>query len=780
MSYKLQYKHEFQNVEGKNVVTIIEDTHSGLANPYNVNIEYIDIGSVTLLIRIFFNNIPADATGIQFYYSDDGGATWTVIFGTDMTSPKEFTLPNTTQYLFRMVIQFADSSQNITVNLNELEPVIRLLQPANDPYRLINNNGERKKYGIVGTQAVIRFHSSPEININSFISGTYDDRRYRVTTYIDDEAYVIFRGFLALSESQDVFLPHPVDTELRAVDGLGFLKNIPLTMPDGSTPEDEYQIIKYLVWALAKTGLERNLNVVMNIREEDSGTIAADPNGHFYLTQYLDPKTFEDEPGTCENCYAVLEKILGKSCRLGQRHGEWWIKNTDEYDSQPDYVTEFDPNGDIVEVHEGAYYNKEIGNGDTWNSFLSQERAIVNFFNPSKFGMLKYRLETPKEVPSNIDFTRGAFIADISADAKKFELDDWEQLWSDEFTDEPGFADIHVRRNYLYGYEKELFLVIPASDKFHFVMSKPIPVTAGDKFSLDVQMRLNANPGGTGIRRAISTQVRLYADDGTFYTYKSLTSVTDQREWKQCFSDFKTNQRTLVHEWYAEEDITNPVSLFDGEGLPFPKTGYIRLLFYANSLYALTHDTYLNARFEYIPLINGAFRKYSSVSHKVEQAANNNESYEEEIHICDQVKPLFKGSLKKLVGGKYISSERFWNAAVFPGGVPSDDYLHPYGYIEAFNLWNQRRMVQRIFSGSIQGIDTDELDDLNRSDLFSLFHTYILRDPSDHTNNKKFMLLDFDMDLKLCELNSFTLAEVYDTVLGKKYDDPYTFKYLTE
>ncbi len=860
MIYKKRYRHQFDNVEGKRIITMIDDTKSGPVNPYNVTIEDIDLGGGIVLIRIFFNNIPAAATGLQFSYSDDGGSTWNLVAGTGMVSPKEFSVPNTTQYLYRMLIIFPDAGDNILVELSELEPTVIDLPAAGDPYHLITNNSSRQKSGIVGMQAVIQFLSSSEVNIKTFLDGAYDDQRYLVTSYVDDPEFVFFRGFLAMSESRDSFMPHPVNVTLTAVDGLGFLKNIPLTDFTGNTPENEQRIIDFIAWCLAKTGLQQNISVIMNIREEDDGTLTDEPNSHFYVTQYLDTKTFEDEPGTCENCYTALEKILGKCCILGQRHGNWWIKNTDEYDTQPDYVAEFDYLGNLLGMREGAYYIKNIGSAHP--RFFSQEREEVSFFNPNKFGKINYKFETPKEVPANIDFTRGAYIADIDANSKKYELNDWEKLWSSPTGDLPGTAGVYVRRNFINGSEKELFVVIPSTPgEFNFIMSREIPVHAGDKFNLGVQMRLNTNPGGSGFRRSIGVQTRLYADDGTFYTHHGLTSIAnDRREWVECTSDFLTNQKHFCYEYYAEDDIsTSPVSLYDGESAPLPKKGKLRILLFANSLELDTKDTFLNASFEYIPYINGAFHKFSGISHKVEQVANNNETYDEQVYVSDGYKQLFKGTLMKLgapvityegtiyfIDGKgfslpgyqltkfragqtivvttsasnnitsrivsveysialdtttitveafttletvdatisvkpFILSERFWNAAVFDSGVPSDDYYHPYAYIIAFNLWNQKRTVQRIFTGMVQGIDTGVLDDLGRVDLMTIFHTYLLTDADDHTSNKKFMLLDYDMDLRLCELASHTLAEVVDTAVGKKYadTDSYEFKYLT-
>ncbi|MEQ1678917.1 MAG: hypothetical protein ABL876_19635, partial [Chitinophagaceae bacterium] len=88
---------------------------------------------------------------------------------------------------------------------------------------------------------------------------------------------------------------------LTAVDGLGSLKNKTLKDFTDANPSGKHKIIEYIAWCLKQTGVEENINVVMNIREEDDGTIAAAPSKHFYNTQYLDAKTFESEIGESED-----------------------------------------------------------------------------------------------------------------------------------------------------------------------------------------------------------------------------------------------------------------------------------------------------------------------------------------------------------------------------------------------------------------------------------------------------------------------------------------------
>jgi hypothetical protein len=121
--------------------------------------------------------------------------------------------------------------------------------------------------------------------------------------------------------------------------------------------------------------------------------------------------------------------------------------------------------------------------------------------------------------------------------------------------------------------------------------------------------------------------------------------------------------------------------------------------------------------------------------------------------------------------------EGFYNAAVFPDGPPSPDYIKPYGQIQSEAVWNQFNRVFSIFEGTIDGLDTYVLDSLDRYDLPDLMHSYFLMDNHPATNNKKFKLLHFDQDPDLCEWNG-VFIEVLDSTIPKVYIG-HSFKFLS-
>ncbi len=778
MSFFQKYKLQAKNFEGMMVKSVIEDTYSPETNPYGISWSAVDNGGGTQTVTVSWTSMPAGCTGTRIDALDGNGVLQgSQAFGT--SSPDIWaTCPSGNMtFLFFFLIPTPGDDEFFV--LNEIEGVTDDLQPAEFPFRLVmNNNGDDKLSPICGLQLQMQFISNTNTNLNKLLRGNYSDRRYRVTTTIEDN--VIFRGFLQMADAQEPFLPHPNIIELNAVDGLGSLKNKPLVDASGNNPTGYNKIIKYIAWALRLTGLDQNINVVMNIREEDAGTIASSPDQHIYNTQYLDAKTFETEPGQCEDAYTVLERILKHTCRVGQRHGEWWIKNTDEFDDQPDNVAIFDSNGEFVEMLEPRRYDKEIGFYEDMK--WSQESCIVGFISPARLTKLTYRYNLPKEVPCNIDMERGDFIADIPTDSKKYNLECWDLKKQGGGGDAAPTTNGYIRRDFINGYENKRYTVIEYdATGVHFFRSETIPVEAKGKIKFNMTRRLSGDVGGSGFYRDVAMQIRLYADDGTFYMLSGESSGTDVLEWKSTNSSFTTNVRYIYFEGDVSRDMTEAETVYGNTTSPeIPKSGRIQVLIHQSHENTWGKDTYIDkVELEYLAFVNGSYQKYTGQYHQVKQSEQNPESVDDEVYMSDSPARLYKGALHKYNGTDWVLSGRFWNAAVFTGGPPDDTYLHPFGYIQAFNVWNQVRPLNRIFRGSIQGIQSATLDALNRSDLPTIFHTYYMRDSDEHSNAKKFMLLSYSMDLTLCEFSQASFREVHDEANGKVYGDPYEFKYLT-
>lgn len=725
-------------------------------NPYGLYFTETPNGGNTDY-EFFYDTIPDNTVSFLISYSNDGGSTWTALpFA--LIDPLTFTIP-TDNYIFVFTFR-RNPGPDIFYSF---EDEIIDLEMTDDPVRdVVIDNDEDKFTPIRSRQLQIQIYSSNTISINTFSGG--DDNRFKVNFYVD--SVLKFTGFLSMGDIRQAFMPNPNVITMIAADGLGFLNDIPLTDFDGETPQNEQSILMFLLWALSKTGHELNLAAVFNIREVTASNLNNDNNGlgHFFTWCFLDAKTFEAEVGECENCYDVITKILGHEAELFQQDGEWRIQRIDEVEhglaTQTVYRWRYD--GVFIEKASETF-EENIGVGEDY-SWMNDDAEVYND-RLIKKSTLIYKYETPKETPCNVDFERGDYVEDIDADSKKYALDCWDKYSEGVSGDDPPTADIYIRRDFVNDTEVDRCVVIEAAADWNFIMSSGVYVNIGDKFNLNLEQRMSADQGGSGSYRQNSAQLRLYGDDGTYWTHAGKTSVNDVAEWVACTSTFKTNQRYFVIEGDASEDQTDRKNLYSGEVAPIPVGGTVKLLIYANPEWGDSDDTYISGvRLEYIPLINGSYQIYSGQQWTVQQGTNTINVREEEVYISDSPNRLYKGALLIEDSPGYILAGLFYNAAQEPDGVV---YAKKYGEIQAFDVWNQFNRNMKVFDGTVD----------HTNPYPALGTRYFLTDSSDNTLGRMFLLLHYEIDTHLCEWAAF-LKEVSNENIGKTYTGE-TFKYIT-
>ena len=501
-----------------------------------------------------------------------------------------------------------------------------------------------------------------------------------------------------------------------------------------------------------------------------------------FYEHYLDAKTFEDEIGTCEDCYSVIEKILGYDCFITQYNGGWWIFRIDEWDQNQIYVTEYDYTGTYVSDHAPTDYNFTFGREEDNIPVLAD--MILESERPHGTVKLTYNYVNPKEIPCNVDFERGELIGDdgtevvddVTYTRKKYALDCWDKLYSGASGDEPATVDIKIKRLFNeLDYEAARYVNIPAvSGHFTFIMSEAIPVEVGDMFDFSVTRRLSGNPGGSGSYRDIGQQIRLYADDGTYWTCRGGNTGSGlPRIWSECDSTFTTNQRQFYFEGEQSDDQTEPMTTYDSEGLPFPRSGVVKLLAFQSSLWGASYDTKIDkVEFTYYPKINGTYSKYNGQYQKItRQPTKYLAKLDDTIYINDSPKPIFKGSIFRQVSTDiYKLTKTWWVYNVFPTGLAGHyDASHTYGQVQIRSVMNQYRDAVRIFTGSINGLAYSWPD---------LIHKYAMSDVDNNTNDRYFMLVSFEQNWKTGFMQG-TWIEVWKSP-GKVYDDTREFKYISE
>jgi hypothetical protein len=243
------------------------------------------------------------------------------------------------------------------------------------------------------------------------------------------------------------------------------------------------------------------------------------------------------------------------------------------------------------------------------------------------------------------------------------------------------------------------------------------------------------------------------------YLYIEGNTSENMSDWKTC--TFITSGTTNAH----------PCP-------PLPASGNLEILLIHGTFSDLTDVHFNNLRFQYISYINGGYPDYSGQSFKIEQVGNYKAHLDDVVHIGDSPNKLVKGAMFKLVAGKYVLAGRWFaggdlaNQSIIPPFPPPDIYLHPFGHLQIYGVWNQynRRMIE--LSGSVKGLraSTTSIPDVTDNYLIDAVT------PEVNYTNKRFMIVGMEQEYKK-EQWSIVLVEVYDTAIGKDFLSALTFKY---
>jgi hypothetical protein len=507
---------------------------------------------------------------------------------------------------------------------------------------------------------------------------------------------------------------------------------------------------------------------------------------HIYAGTYLDAKTFETNIGEREDCYSVLSKILGEDCYLTQYKGEWWIVRIDEVEALPVYVALFNSEGEYQSISEEDY-TKSIGSAED-HRFANADQLLY-LGRPHGFIKETFRFQYPQEIICNIDYSRGDETDDPDVQETgytSYELDCWEakRLWGSDAEAAQIKAAILRKFNTLGGGEERFIMLTQPTtneDAFNYIESSPVPMWQQDRFRFTFDISAMTNPSGDGLITAC--YVLLYATSGNIYTLDTLdTSAswinTDGEvplAWRETNENFTLFRGGLQWAMFTSEDKTvwQPCTIL---APPLPEAGDLRFMLCAADQSDDSFDSfnvrYQNINIEYLPFINGSYRKYTGQYNKV---SREEEGYlakrEREVYIADSPNPQFKGSLLIASGSGYTMTTRWYTANTFALGYPtSSGFLHTYGRTQAFAVWNQHRLVVRRIDGSILGFGSSWPD---------VIHKYVLTDSNPNVNNRYFMMMSYEQDWKMGIMTAIVM-EVYKTDDGHVYTDEHEFKYISE
>lgn len=715
-----------------------------------------------------------------------------------------------------------DICDESTYTTDPITPTVFNLTPAENPFKVISVDNERVKFkSIRGKQAEINFQPTFSTMIGGYINAMtfvgVEDNRWRVIAEVEATGFNLFTGFLVMDDHQQPFLPasHKRTITLTATDNLGILSEVPLTDADGLYIRGKNTILSYVLNALRKTNLGLNVVITTTWFEEHQTDFECP-----WQFVYLDGKTFEDSIGEAVDCYRVLEIIFGYDCELSQYNGKWWISHIDEKTGNDIWRYEYTAAGVHVADYTPESFNQVIGK-DEYIKWIGKD-AVVSYTRPHKFTKLTFNYRFPIEIIDNLDFSRGLddlvpIVVDMSpyisvhanlgsfpstgqyeltykaTDTGKFykwvsgsyveitsaEIptgiayvwEDWEVVKVAGGTPE---ITAYISKIYENGAEVARYAVLPGSTSLHYVQSNPLGVNRFDKFtfSFDRRKLQNVEVTGPGSGTATATenvaQVRLYGNNGTYWTVQG-----DTGDWISCNSSFTTAQQYIKAQYNINQTDETQWMNLSVDARPLPVGGEIRVVF--QNIDDFVYQHFANLQFDLVPFVNGSYQKYTGHSHTVSQDGNYKSNIEEEVFLSDGMHPAHKGVMFYNDGTGFQLTKRWYAAGdMINQGIaipPPVEYLHPFGFLQIFALWNQHNRTFVSIGGSLKGLVLD-------GDVPDQPHVFSLNAPSMQINhtNKRFILTNREINPDSEEWRG-ELIETYDTTIDRVYDDDYAFKY---
>lgn len=652
------------------------------------------------------------------------------------------------------------------------------------------NTNENKFNPILGLRATIRFKSTDTVNFSTFSSGA--DYRFFVRVTINSTD-IIFNGWLVMDDNSQAFLPSGQEVVLTATDNFGVLKDIELSDSNGARPAGKYRIIEIISWCLRKTegpypsegaAIYDGIKVAMNLFEfNHHSTVDNCP-----LNQtYIDVRTFEKKSGELEDCHTVLTKILTSlMCRVSQYNNYWYILRIDEYKNSAFVVHNYQLGGTYISRTLGATFDKLLES----DTIFIDAQTIQRIQRPYKSSIIKASLNIPDEFFPNMTFESGAVVVNTTP-TRTFVLDNWTLLRGEPgaySTVDPA-CTARIERTYTSAdYVDEHYIVITpktnagniASTDETYIESEGSGVCIKDKFNASIDWRVLTSPSGAN--NYFIMLFLIHGDDGTWWQLGNETiadPTTPFKWWNTTVFTTNTGAGKISINFGAIDASEWQTQSIEAPPIPVSGILYVRLhQLDQTSVVGDNRDIqYQNFTFEYLPYINGNYRRFTGEQFKMSTSLLTARKFEDEFYLFDAPCKMFKGSLHYLDSGNYLLTSQWVDFAMEQYAIP--DLLN-FGYAflhwQTNAIWNQNRLETWILNSFFWGLDT-------ANGYVASIHKFSMPAQSDPLIRMNFLILSMRQNWHDCTWQA-TIAEINDSANvrqgGNSNGENFEFKYLEE
>ena len=188
-------------------------------------------------------------------------------------------------------------------------------------------------------------------NVPNF--ATLQDRKYYVELYLN--SVLEWVGFVLSDNIQFSYTTGRRQLIFDAIDGLGFLKDIPLPNPElmgyPNTRNNPQSIVYYITTCLQQIAFPTGRNIVAACSYYAQFMETRIPNSYKdpFNQGFITPTCFLSDNNKYTDCLNILRQILTSfGCRIFQAHAKWYIVSINQWAADVPYFTEYDATGTVV------------------------------------------------------------------------------------------------------------------------------------------------------------------------------------------------------------------------------------------------------------------------------------------------------------------------------------------------------------------------------------------------------------------------------------------------
>jgi hypothetical protein len=509
------------------------------------------------------------------------------------------------------------------------------LEPSINPFILREFNTDDDIYKpLRPQQAEINFISQTGLSIDDFLGNT-DTYCYVAFEFLSAVQYYWY-GYLLQDDFQESWQDQKHVITLRASEGLGLLKTVPLADNAGNELIGKYsawELIKYAAYGTIQTFVEHR--VISNLFHSSMDPTLDEPS----IGQcYIDAKTFSIGDGEYDNKYNVLDKINSAfSQTLLQYKGKWIIFRPEElFMPTTQYLRQYNVNLLSTTVS-NVRYDIEVGVNEEIKPIAPEMLRFIN--RPTKIDEVDYTISFPSELFPNENFQRGAYAGGGALGAgfgnyQYFDVNNWINYTN---TRESPVATGNVLTRWLYtnlsGFEYENFIEVQSSTSEAWAQSAEIKINKGDQLEITFDWIVNR---GSVLLNSFPTDTDfnvvqiLYRTVATPVVFKYGANIDGKWVYGANFDSasipkIKYNYDDITNFTWTSFTITTDPAFYDG---------WIKILFPNNALFVPNNPCIKNLQVNYITSVNGmGIDKISGTYDRFTKAQDIRVDYYKEIYL---------------------------------------------------------------------------------------------------------------------------------------------------